>query len=84
MKKAEFGQDTLLSLCKDNGINLKQLSELTGIPYSSVRGYSRGANIPGADDLAVMCKALKESPKTVLKALNIDTAGIPDDLPPTR
>lgn len=39
-------KEKLKQVCKQEGVNLREFSELAGIPYGTIRGYSQGRNAP--------------------------------------
>lgn len=71
----------LKALIKEAGLTQKELANRLGVNYSAVKFYVSGVNRPSIDIFADMCRVLNRSPKTVMDALGIDTAGIPDDSP---
>jgi transcriptional regulator with XRE-family HTH domain len=71
----------LKALIKEAGITQKELANRLGVNYSAVKFYVSGVNRPSIDIFADICKILNQSPKAVMQALGIDTAGIPDDSP---
>ncbi|CCI02145.1 MAG: helix-turn-helix domain-containing protein [Microcystis aeruginosa] len=71
----------LKALIKEAGITQKELANQLGVSYTAVKFYVSGVNRPSIDIFADICRVLNQSPKTVMKALGIDTTGIPDDSP---
>ncbi len=71
----------LKALIKEAGITQKELANRLGVSYTAVKFYVSGVNRPSIDIFADMCRVLDQSPKTVMTALGINTAGIPDDSP---
>ena len=74
-------QKPLKALITEAGITQKELANQLGVSYTAVKYYISGVNRPSIDIFSNMCRVLNQSPKTVMKSLGIDIAGIPDDSP---
>ena len=81
MKETHSTPKALKQLIEQSGHTQKSFAESLGLSYASVKYYVAQQKMPGSDVLANMCRVLNQSPKTVMKALGIDTSGIPDDSP---
>lgn len=46
----KFG-DKIKEICKQEGINLKKFSELSLIPYETIKNYSQGRSTPSIDQV---------------------------------
>lgn len=80
MNETEKGEERPLKiLIEEAGFTQKSFAQAVGLNYSTVKFYVAQQKTPGVDVLANMCRTLKMSPKTVLKALGIDITGIPND-----
>jgi transcriptional regulator with XRE-family HTH domain len=79
MNEKEKEVRALKVIIEEAGHTQKSFAQAVGLSYASIKYYVAGQKMPGADVLAVMCRTLGKSPKTVMKALGIDITGIPDD-----
>jgi orotate phosphoribosyltransferase-like protein len=77
----EESKNTAKPLIEQSGHTQKSFAEALRLNYSTIKFYVARQKMPGSDVLADMCRVLNQSPKTVMTALGINTAGIPDDSP---
>lgn len=56
----------LIKARTDKGMTQAQLSELSGISRSAIKGYETGRNMPGARELRSLCRTLQVSPNLLL------------------
>ncbi len=72
MRFMEF-KSAIKKICEIEGINLKDFSRLTGIPYDTVKGYSQGKREPSLSQLKKIAEA---PPFSKYVELLIPTQGI--------
>lgn len=56
----------LIKARSELGYTQAQLSDLSGVSRSAIKGYETGRNMPGSRELKALCKALKVSPNALL------------------
>ncbi len=56
----------LIKARTDKGMTQAQLSELSGVSRSAIKGYETGRNMPGARELRWLCRTLEISPNLLL------------------
>jgi transcriptional regulator with XRE-family HTH domain len=81
MQESTAQPKPLKDLIEQSGHTQKSFAQSLGKAYSTVQYYVAGEKSPTVQVFADMCRVLNQSPKTVMQALGIDTAGIPDDSP---
>lgn len=59
--------EKLFALLKERGITQKALSQMTGIPESTISDWKRKGKTPGADKIVEVCSALEISPNDLLE-----------------
>ena len=50
--------EKIFTLLKERGISQKSLSQMTGIPESTISDWKRKGKTPGADKIVEVCKAV--------------------------
>jgi len=78
----EFGEK-LKKICKDEKLNLREFSDLTDIPYDSVRQYSRGRRTPAWEQIQKIANTPKfEKYKKFLlsESEELSSESYPEDL----
>lgn len=51
--------ERLRLICDEKNLNIKELSELTGLPYRTAQSYLSGDREPNADGMAIICTRLR-------------------------
>ncbi|WP_090297562.1 helix-turn-helix domain-containing protein [Pseudobutyrivibrio sp. ACV-2] len=59
--------EKIFTLLKERGISQKSLSQMTGIPESTISDWKRKGKTPGADKIVEVCKALEINPSELLE-----------------
>ena len=72
-------EKTLKTLIEAAGTTQRQLSRDTSIAEVTINTWTAGRKMPRLDNAAVVAAQLRVSPRTLAKALQIDTSLIPAD-----
>lgn len=51
--------ERLRLICDEKNLNIKELSELTGLPYRTAQSYLSGDREPNADGMTILCTRLR-------------------------
>ncbi len=65
------------ALLKGKGMNMKQLSQVSGIPYRTIQDWNRHVNRPSLDSAVILAKTLNCSLIEVAEAFGCDVKGLP-------
>ena len=58
--------EKIFNLLAERGISQRELSKRTGIPTSTICDWRRKGNVPMADKISLVCKALQVRPEDIL------------------
>ena len=61
------------------GFTQAQLSDISGVSRSAIKGYETGRNMPGSRELKALCRALHISPNALLFGTETPFSGEPID-----
>lgn len=75
---ADYYEMTLAEIREHKGFTRRDLSRATGISEGALYLIEAKGQIPKADTIALICRVLDITPKTLLHSLGIDVTGIPD------
>lgn len=77
--KSESGEPTVQSLIEAAGKTQRELAANLSVTELSINNWANGRKLPRVDHFLALCKELSVSPKTLARAMRLDTSGIPDD-----
>lgn len=75
------GKSPLRQFREELGLTRPQVRQHTGIAERTLIDLEKGKSVPNLENLVALSRLYNKSLKQMLKAINMDTSGIPDDLP---